>query len=290
MNETELRTIKNNMKGFNKIILIAFIAIANCVNAQIVTFINENFNAGFPATWSRINNDGLIPAAAVSFVNDAWVSYEDIDSTGVGDSVAVATSYYSPAGTADDWMITPAITLKGHGNMLKWQVKSQDPSFPDGYDVLISNTLPVMDSFYVNTPLYTVDYELPNWTNRSASLDSFVNQTVFIAFRAKTTNSFLLLIDNINIYADTLVSVHEKPAIATNITAYPNPTNDFVNVNSSKQINKAILMDMSGKVIATNNPISNKFQMQMSALNPGIYILFVICSDGTQSQLKIIRA
>src|SRR5687768_8709895 len=131
------------MNSFLRTALVSFVITANSVNAQIVTFMSENFNSGFPASWTRINNDGLIPDAAVSFVNNAWVAYEDIDSTGIGDSVMVATSYYSPAGTADDWLITPAITLLHHGNFLNWEARSQDPSYPDGYDVMISNTLPV---------------------------------------------------------------------------------------------------------------------------------------------------
>src|SRR5688572_10583990 len=88
--------------------------------AQVINLLTENFNNGFPASWTRINLDGLVPHASVSFVNNAWVAYEDVDSTGVGDSVAVATSYYSPAGTANDWMISPPIPLKNHGNILSW--------------------------------------------------------------------------------------------------------------------------------------------------------------------------
>ncbi|HLP10350.1 MAG TPA: choice-of-anchor J domain-containing protein [Flavobacteriales bacterium] len=271
-----------------KILLIVTIFTSlNCVNAQVVSLLTENFNAGFPATWMRVNNDGLTPQAIVSFVDNAWVAYEDIDSTGTGDSVAVATSYYSPAGTANDWMISPAIALEHHGNFLRWEVQSQDASYPDGYDVMISY-YPVVDSFYVDT-VFAVDAEYADWTTRTVSLDDFVNQTIYIAFRAKSTNKFLLLIDNIQVYADTTISVSEVAVEETKLQAFPNPATDFVNVYAQKNIAKAVLYDMAGKETITVQPHSSKFQVSMQGINAGVYILYVYCTDGTTGRVKIIR-
>ncbi|HYG49689.1 MAG TPA: choice-of-anchor J domain-containing protein [Flavobacteriales bacterium] len=272
-----------------RILLVGtFIASLNCVNAQIVSLLNENFNAGFPPTWIRINNDGLTPQAIVSFVNNAWVAYEDIDSTGIGDSVAVATSYYSPAGTADDWMISPAITLEGHGNFIQWDVKSQDPSYPDGYDVMVSY-YPAIDSFYVDT-VFSVDAEYPDWTVRTVSLDSFANQTIYVAFRAKSTNKFLLLVDNIWVYADTTVSVPEYAMAETTLQAFPNPANEFVTVSAQRPVVKAIMYDMAGKKMTTLQPGGLTFRIPLQGVNPGVYILYVYCADGTQGRVKIIRS
>jgi hypothetical protein len=273
----------------NKRLLFTALFISlNCVNAQVVTLLAENFNAGFPATWTRINNDGLTPQAIVSFVNNAWVAYEDVDSTGIGDSVAVATSYYNPAGTADDWMISPPITLEHHGNFIKWDVKSVDPSYPDGYDVMISH-YPALDSFYVDT-VFSVDFEYPTWTTRSYSLDNFVNQTIYVAFRAKSTNEFLLLIDNINVYADTTVSVPEIAMGEIRLQAFPNPATDFVTVYSGKNISKAALFDMAGKEITTIQPNTSCFPVSLQGINPGIYILNVYSTDGLRGRIKIIRS
>ena len=278
-----------NMKKNKKYVLLICLVISNYVNAQIVSLLNENFNNGVPAGWTRINNDGLVPNALVSFVTNSWVSYDDIDSLGIGDSVMVATSYYSPAGTADDWLISPPITLKGNGNFLNWQVRSQDPSYPDGYDVLISTTLPVIDSFYVDTALYSVDYEFPYWTDRSVSLDSFVNQTVYIAFRAKSNDQFLLLIDNVYMYADTLVSVQENKFEKNIVQAFPNPATDFINVRSEKNIESAMLVDFSGQVILNLSPRTKSFQFSVLNIPEGFYVLCLRHADGTQSQIKIIR-
>lgn len=276
-------------KRFFKLTLLSVILTTNCVNAQVVTLLNEDFNNGFPAAWTRINNDGLTPQALVSFVDNAWVAYDDIDSTGMGDSCMVATSYYSPSGAADDWLITPAITLKNNGNILHWQVRSQDPSFPDGYDVMISNTLPVMDSFYVDTVLFAIDYESPLWYDRSVSLDDYASQTVYLAFRAKSNNQFLLLIDNVVVDADTLLSISETHNKTNKLTVFPNPANEFITLRSEKQIDHLMLIDVSGKVVLQTSPFTEQVQLSLNGINPGIYILFVIAKDGSQSQVKIIR-
>jgi hypothetical protein len=278
------------MKRFFKLTFISILFTANCVNSQVVTLLNENFNTGFPISWTRINNDGLMPQALVSFVDNAWVAYDDIDSVGTGDSCMVATSYYSPSGTADDWLITPAITLKNNGNILHWQVRSQDPSFPDGYDVMISNSLPLMDSFYVDTVLFAIDFESPTWIDRTVSLDDYANQTVYLAFRAKSTNEFLLLLDNIVVDADTLLSITEANNNSFKINVYPNPATEFINISSAKQIENIILFDVSGKIVINTKVNSNQTQISLNAVNPGVYILYINGIDGTQTQVKIIRS
>lgn len=259
-------------------------------SAQLVTFINENFNSGFPASWTRINNDGLTPATPVAFVTNAWVAFEDTDSTGIGDSVAVATSYYTSAGTADDWMISPAIILKHNGNILEWEAKSEDPSYPDGYDVLISNTLPVLDSFYANSKLFFTDFEYPDWTRRSVSLDSFANDTVYIAFRAKTTDHFLLLIDNIYIYADTVLSVNQPEFAKLDVQVYPNPALEAIFISGSANLESIMITDLDGRCLYYEKPRATSCNIQTASYAPGIYIVTVLGQNGTQKQLKLVKS
>src|ERR1041385_5968778 len=57
----------------------------------------------FPAGMLKRNVDNGTPAGAVSYVNEAWERREDF-SFNVSDSCAFSTSWYSPAGTANDWM------------------------------------------------------------------------------------------------------------------------------------------------------------------------------------------
>ena len=270
------------------VLLFYFHLISNCVYSQIVSLLSENFNSGFPTGWTRINNDGLTPAASVSFVTNAWVNMEDPDSTAMGDSVAVATSYYSPAGTADDWMITPPITLKARGNFLSWQVKSKDPSWPDGYDVFVSNTLPAIDSFYNGDTLFFTDFEYSDWTNRTKSLDSFANQTVYIAFHAKSNDQFLLLIDNIEIYSDTLLGVNDAN-IDYSSQIFPNPFSNQVNINSNSKIISYSIANVAGSFLESKYIHQKRFFINTENYSRGIYFLNLTYENGIQKSFKLLK-
>ncbi len=101
---------------------------------------SENFESGsIPAGWVLIDNDGLTPDPNVAFVTEAWVVVDD-DSTD-GNFVAVSTSWYTPVGQADDWMITPLVSLLGSAR-LSWRAQAPDPGFADGYEVYISTSTP----------------------------------------------------------------------------------------------------------------------------------------------------
>ena len=92
--------------------------------SQPTTVLFEDFEGSFPAGWSTINNDGLVPDPNVSFVNDAWVVSADLDDPSGPDSVITSTSWYDPIGTSDDWLISPAFTLGAFGNKLKFKASS----------------------------------------------------------------------------------------------------------------------------------------------------------------------
>ena len=120
-----------------KLLFTALIVLgANFLNAQIF---KEDFENGMPSTFTIIDNDGGTPATNVNWCTDAWVVRADFEFT--TDNVAASVSWYSPAGTSDDYMITPAITIPaGTAPSLIWNVKAQDGSFADGYEVIISTT------------------------------------------------------------------------------------------------------------------------------------------------------
>ena len=81
----------------------------------------------------------------ISEFTSAWITTIDpIDST---DTIAASTSYFSPAGTASRWLITPQLSLGAFGNYINWNARSHDPSFPDDYLVLVSTTDSQITSF-----------------------------------------------------------------------------------------------------------------------------------------------
>lgn len=172
-------------------------ALATEAKAQTVLY-SENFQAGMPATFSLFNVDARTPAAAVAYVTNAWVVRDDL-SGATTDSVALSTSWYAPVGAADDWMVTPAITLPAGTNIqLTWDALAYDPDYPDGYEVRIFTAAPVSGTLVGNsTQVFSIATENTTWTQRQINVTAYAGQDIYVAFRNTSNNQFVLAIDNI---------------------------------------------------------------------------------------------
>lgn len=156
----------------------------------------EDFEGGqIPAAWTLHDVDGNTPHDNVSFVDEAWVIW-----TTSGNDVAMSTSWYSPPGMADDWLVTPPVAI-GAGSTLTFEARAPDPNFPDGYEVRISTTGPDVADFMGNAPLLTVDAEMQTFTQHTIDLAAagYANETVWIAWRNTSMDKFVLQVDDIAI-------------------------------------------------------------------------------------------
>lgn len=187
----------------------SLLSVSLAASAQITLF-SEDFDGiggptaggagtySFPTGWVLLNADNLTPDAAVSYVNAAWERREDF-ANNVADSAAFSTSWYAPAGTANDWMWTPAITLTSNCQ-LSWNAIAYDPSFLDGYEVRVwtAGGTPTSNTAQ-STVLQTIAAENSTWTARTQSLAAYSGQTVRIGFRNNSIDKFLLLIDDVTV-------------------------------------------------------------------------------------------
>jgi hypothetical protein len=180
------------------LLLISFFCTFLSATSQII--LSEDFQGlggVMPAGWSLINQDGLTPNPSVAYVNNAWIVREDF-SLNASDTAAFSTSWYTPEGTSNDWMITPLINLTSNA-LLSWNAVTYDPLYPDGYEVRISTTTPTIAGFNAHPPLLTVGAESTTWTSHSINLATagYANQPVYIAWRNNSVNQFILLVDDI---------------------------------------------------------------------------------------------
>lgn len=193
-------------------------AVLLYMSAQGQTVFSEDFDgiggptaggAGtytFPAGWLLRNVDNSTPAANVSYVNEPWERREDFNFN-VSDSAAFSTSWYSPAGTSNDWMWTPSFTVQPN-TILKWNAVTYDASYPDGYEVRImtQSSTPggptggagvIGNQITNSTAIFSIAAENSTWTARQISLNSYVGETIWVGFRNNSTDKFLLLIDDV---------------------------------------------------------------------------------------------
>jgi hypothetical protein len=206
----------------NKIISLlfasAFVMFSNIAFGQVIFF--EDFESdGIPQNFTLIDNDGNTPAANVSYFTNAWIARNAPGST---DSVAASTSWYTPADTSDDWMITPAIAT-GTNVILTWNAKAQDAAYRDGYNVLVSRTGITIPDF--TDTIFSVAMEDSNWITRSVDLSAkgYDNSTIYIAFQNNSVDMYMLMIDDIKVRnipsTDIEIGVVTLPGSSCTLTA-----------------------------------------------------------------------
>jgi hypothetical protein len=156
----------------------------------------------FPSGWLMRNVDNLTPYATVSYINEAWERREDFKFN-TADSCAFSTSWYSPAGVANDFMWTPAIGPLPALSILTWNAVAYDPSYPDGYEVRIMTVAPtggtgtIGNQITNSVVLFSTAAESSSWTNHNVDLNAYAGQTVYIGFRNNSNDQFILAIDDI---------------------------------------------------------------------------------------------
>ena len=232
----------------NRILTVLVSLILFCtenIKAQIV--FSENFSNGMPSNFTLINNDGLTPNQAVSYVNNAWVIRQGGEVT--SDSVALSTSWYTPAGSSDDWMITPSISI-GNEAVLSWKALSPDADFRDGYQVLISTTGTSVADF--TDTIFSVAAENESLTNRSLNLWTlgYANADVYIAFRNNSFDKFILLVDDIKVKnlapTDVQLDYVQVPDISCDLTNAEDISVGFTNVGTAAISNVPLSYTVNG--------------------------------------------
>ncbi|WP_299111093.1 choice-of-anchor J domain-containing protein [uncultured Winogradskyella sp.] len=185
-------------------LLITLIFSSSLMYGQI--YFEDDFSTATPNTvptgWMVVDGDGLTPNTAVDEFTSAWIA---VDRDGspfagnyggpAGDIAVASTSWYTPAGTSNDWLISPAITPTTD-SAVTWDAKAQDATFADGYELLISTTGTNVPGDF-GTVLFSVAAEESDWETRTIDLSAYTNQTIYLAWRNNSTDQFVLLVDNV---------------------------------------------------------------------------------------------
>ena len=167
------------------------------------TIFQENFDGSGPgfAAWTTIDVDGRPRATAVNFITTGWNRIDRLGANGnyggpAGDYAAMSTSWYTPAGTSNDWLITPSISIPAGTSTFQWDAKAQDADYPDGYKLMLApNGGNTVADFTVE--LYSTTGENSEWITRTVNTSAYAGTNVRLAFVNNSTDMFMLLVDNI---------------------------------------------------------------------------------------------
>jgi hypothetical protein len=197
-----------------KKLLLLFLAVFTLSTFTYGQVFQENWDGIGPGItgWTLYDQDGLTVNASVSFVSAAWISTnEEFDN-----KVAMSTSWYTSAGTSNDWMVSPAITLPAGTNTLYWDGKAYDASYLDSYKVYVSTTGNTPSDF--TTAALNVNPETATWNHHSINLSAYSGQNIYIAFQNYSNDMFLLGIDNISIINNSTCDQPSRDMFSSNTT------------------------------------------------------------------------
>lgn len=179
------------MKKLYTYLIASFIG-ASGLWAQNVIFSDDFETAGFPSGYEVYDEDNnqINNQIASSFQN-AW---NRLRFSGSSNTFIASASWFTVPGTADDWVILPAINLT-ENNILTYNALGGGGRGDNSYEVLISTTNSDLSSF--STTLLSISAEQNAWNQRNVDLSSYANQQVYIAFRNTSYDGYILAIDDI---------------------------------------------------------------------------------------------
>ncbi len=251
--------------------LFAFCFLTSTLAIGQTVIFTEDFESGIPATWGIRNVDGFTPDASVSEYTDAYISKMDPDDS--MNLTASSTSFFSPVGEANRWLITQPIVLGGYGNSFQWKAKSHDPSYPETYLVLVSTTDTLMASF--TDTLGFVVQENEDWTTRTVDLSAlgYDNQTVYVAFILQTDDGFKFYLDDVTASKEDPVGLVEE--IIVQLSMKTLDANGLFEINSDLSFDRVIVYHETGSVVLT----TTEKRIDLRSAKSGMYFLQAVIGN-----------
>ena len=243
----------------------------DCSGAQTLPF-TEGFESDLNECWQNIDNDGD---------GNVWRSEEGTSEKPAhsGSFSYTSESYINYVGalTPDNWLITPALAIPAEGATLAWWVAAQDSDYPaDHYEVKVS-TSTTLSSF---TTVHDETIASGDWEGRSVNLNNYAGQTIYIAFvHNNCTDNFRMKIDDISVTPGVGINDNEN-----NVSIYPNPANNVINVNAASNINTVEVFNMMGQKVAAFDANDTNVQINTTALSNGMYMMRITTENGVSNQ------
>ncbi len=210
-------------------------AAAFGASAQLAT---QTFNSGIPATWLMIKGDNNTPSAnwvtriQTELAVKAWMTWPSPTGT-AGDSCVLTTSLFTPAGTANRWLISPPFMVNGANIVASWMDYATETGNPDNLQVRVAT-----NGGTTAADFGTVIYDRPATEEalgkNAISLAAYNGQTIRLAFRDNSTDKGILMLDNIgtevvttamdaavtSLTFPTLVAASAQPAVTVTNNGY----------------------------------------------------------------------
>jgi len=265
------------MKKFYKLALT--LLFANAAFGQL----SENFDASLnlPVGWTAFRGTNGLGSG----VDRDWkISTEHKYSA---PNAAVIVFENVTGGLAEDWLVTPLIDLTNRtASSLSFYGGQHYPEdWGSVYKVKVSTTSQTNHASFTDVATYTEsDFSIAAITSlKTIDLSAYNGQQIYIAFVMIQDDGDNWYIDNVNVTGTLGTTEFENNS---NLTTYPNPTKDFVKIETVESIKKIEVYDVIGNEVRT--PVKGN-SVDLTGLSNGTYILKVMTNDGKITSKKIIK-
>ena len=134
-------------------------------------------------------------------------------------------------------------------------------------------------------PASTYSLAPQNWTEITFNLDAYSAQTIRIGVQCLTQEGSMLMIDDFKITTTATLGISESSKNDTFCTAYPNPTNSKIFVDSTKKIRNINVHSIDGKYLSQ----TTQKEIDLSKYPAGNYLLTVRYEDNSSETKKILK-
>lgn len=177
--------------------LLCTLLASAAMQAQTI-YLETSFDEGMPEGFATYDLDQRTPdkdMQKLGFeVGKGWIVAQEGHE---GNLAAMATSFYKDSGAANDWLITPALSITSEKAVLRWRSRAQAQDFPDGLKVYIGTQGNTPQHFADAEPVFSVAKENYQWTDHEVSLAGYTGQTVYVAFVNDSKDKQCIIVDDI---------------------------------------------------------------------------------------------
>jgi len=226
-------------------------------------------NATDEAAFNFVNEDmdGLVPYNAGSGWTSDWMVFYSTDADDflnfdVDTAFFLgATSWFNPAGQADNWFAYGPITVPAAtGLKLQWYVKC-NPAYRDGYKVHASATGMsnytdfTASALYTRTDLYPSNTQAVDtvWTKLEVNIPSSYNGgPVYIAFQHNANDMDVIFLDEMMLIEAQVLGMEEVNNDVTVSQNFPNPVQNttMFSYQLTKSANVTVdVLDITGRIV-----------------------------------------
>ena len=83
-------------------------------------------------------------------------------------------------------------------------------------------------------------------------------------------------------------SLSTSKILISDVSIYPNPARDFLNISAGEKIDSATIYDLTGRIVKKSNPNKETFNFNISDFSNGVYLI-KLNSGNKESTIKFIK-